>query len=303
MKYLIRIAIVVAGLFAWSGCQPGPVEVDSNPSGKFRIQTSNYPLAYFAERLAGENADISFLAPEGIDPAFWKPTSEQIRAFQKADLILLNGATYEKWLPTVTLSESRLVDTTAAHKGRFIKIESAVTHSHGPGGQHTHAGTAFTTWINPRLALVQVAAIRDALSRNLPEAKADIEQDFAALKQDLEVLDAAIDEALVPVREEPLMASHPIYQYFAQRYGLNLRSVLWEPDVVPPDEEWKALEETLKSHPAKWMIWEGEPVAESVKRLEAIGVRSVVFDPCGNRPESGDWLSVMEANIENLKGM
>jgi len=33
----------------------------------------------------------------------------------------------------------------------------------------------------------------------------------------------------------------------------------------------------------------------------AIGVKSLVFDPCGNKPDQGDFLSVMWQNVENLK--
>jgi zinc transport system substrate-binding protein len=49
------------------------------------------------------------------------------------------------------------------------------------------------------------------------------------------------------------------------------------------------------------MIWEGEPMKESAERLKAIGVGSLVFDPCGNIPDQGDFISVMRRNGENLK--
>ena len=70
----------------------------------------------------------------------------------------------------------------------------------------------------------------------------------------------------------PLVASHPVYQYFARRYALNLKAVLWEPDVVPDDNAWAALKRLLKTHRAQWMIWEGKPIKESVKRLKQMGV-------------------------------
>ncbi len=37
---------------------------------------------------------------------------------------------------------------------------------------------------------------------------------------------------------------------------------------------------SVKDHPAKWMIWEGEPVRGTVEKLKLIGVDSLVFDPC-----------------------
>jgi zinc transport system substrate-binding protein len=49
------------------------------------------------------------------------------------------------------------------------------------------------------------------------------------------------------------------------------------------------------------MIWEVEPLPESVARLEEMGIRSVVFDPCGNRPDDGDFLTVMKDNATRLQ--
>ena len=48
------------------------------------------------------------------------------------------------------------------------------------------------------------------------------------------------------------------------------------------------------------MLWEGAPLQETVTRLEVLGVHSIVFDPAGNRPEQGDFITVMQANIGNL---
>jgi zinc transport system substrate-binding protein len=49
------------------------------------------------------------------------------------------------------------------------------------------------------------------------------------------------------------------------------------------------------------MIWEGKPLPGSVQQLQILGVGSLVFDPCGNAPNQGDFLSVMQQNIKNLK--
>ncbi len=70
---------------------------------------------------------------------------------------------------------------------------------------------------------------------------------------------------------------------------------------MPPESEWQMLKSLLDTHPAKWIIWEGEPSADAVNRLRQLGIQSTVFDPCGNRPETGDFLSVMENNDNNIK--
>ena len=111
---------------------------------------------------------------------------------------------------------------------------------------------------------------------------------------------AAFAAAVANDSKRPLVGSHPVYQYLARRYSLNLLSVHWEPDELPSEQAMRELRELLETHPAKWMLWEGEPLAETVRALAELGIESVVFDPCGNVPDAGDYLSVMRRNAANL---
>src|SRR5205085_10589244 len=124
-------------------------------------------------------------------------------------------------------------------------------------------------------------------------------QNLNLLKTDLEGLDKEMLAVGQKFAGQPLMASHPVYHYMARRYQLNLRDVLWEPEEVPTDTQMEDLKKILATHPSKWRIWEGDPAKESVEKIMAIGLESVVFDPCGNVPDKakGNWLTVMKANI------
>lgn len=265
------------------------------------VYVVNYPLKYFTQRIAGNHVQVVFPAPPDEDPAFWKPDVETISAFQAADLIVINGATYAKWLEKTSLPKAKVVNTSAGFQDQYIEIKDSVTHSHGPAGEHAHTGTAFTTWLNFRFAAQQAKAIEAALSRLLPAQQATFAKQYASLEKDLMALDTSLEMLVDSQRTQPLVASHPVYQYFATRYGLNLQSVLWEPEVMPEDDQWNTLQALLAKHPAKWMIWEGEPMAGSVEKLQTLGVQSLVFDPCGNTPEQGDFLNVMQQNVVNLR--
>lgn len=270
-------------------------------SGKPQVLVANYPLQYFAQRIAGDAVEVRFLDPKNEDPAFWQPDEAAITAFQNADLILMNGAGYSKWADKVTLPESKVVDTSAAFANNLIEVRDATTHSHGPAGAHSHNGTAFTTWIDFKQASMQAQAVSDALVKLVPAAKDAMSKNTEALKDELESLDdrmSAISRRLV---QYPLVASHPVYHYLARRYGLDLKSVLWEPDTALDDTALNDLKAILAGHRARWMIWEGEPSKDSVEKLAAIGLQSVVFNPCANVPESGDFMSVMKANVEAME--
>jgi zinc transport system substrate-binding protein len=265
-----------------------------------RIVASNYPLAYFAERIGGSRVQVNLPVPAGEDPAFWKPDAKAVGLMQKADLIALNGAEFEKWLVRVSLPKLKQVDTSDGFKDRYIHIENAVTHSHGPGGSHSHGGTAFTTWLDFEQAARQAEALAQAMIRKRPEFKSSFTENLAALTSDLKSLDTEAQHVLGSRSAEPLLASHPVYQYLARRNALKLESVHWEPGEMPTAGEWEALHKLLAGHPAKTMLWEAEPSPEIAAKLKALGVAAVAFEPCANRPESGDFLGVMKRNLERI---
>ena len=269
---------------------------------KLKVYTVNYPLAYFAERIAGDQAEVVFPAPTDVDPALWMPDTGIVTAYQGADLILLNGANYAKWIARVSLPRLRMMDTSAPFADRFLQ-QQTTSHSHGPGGDHSHSGTAFTTWLDLRQAVQQAEAITAAFTRKRPAAKQQFGSNLESLKSDLLALDERLARVTTSAADSPILASHPVYQYLARRYGLNLRSVMWEPDEVPDASQWAEFVKLLEEHPAKWMLWEAEPASESVERLRSVGVESIVFDPSGNRPEAGDFLSVMTRNAASLEEM
>ena len=292
------LSILLAGC---SGGEEAETGRGSRGPGRPLVYASNYPLQYFAERISAPLIDVRMPVPAGEDPAFWKPSPEDVLALQQAGLVVLNGASYESWLNNVSLPTSRLVDTSEGLKEQFIAQEEATTHSHGLDGEHEHSATAFTTWLDLALAVEQARAIKDAFSTRWPEHKGQFEAQFDRLAQELEALDAEIKEIVKGASSAPVVFSHPVYQYFARRYLVNGRSVHWEPHEMPSDAMWRELTTLLRSHPAKWMIWEGEPSSDIKAKLAAAGIQSVVFDPCAGTPDSGDFASVMKLNLAALK--
>ena len=282
---------------------PEPLASSNGPTGAPKVYVTNYPLQYFTQRLAGSWADIHFPAPKDIDPAFWQPTDDEIAAFQKAGLIVMNGATYSKWAEKVSLPEAKVVNTSAAFKSQFIEIKNEVTHSHGKEGMHSHNGTAFTTWVDFDQARQQAEALAAALQKLAPSRASDIAKNLEALKKDLVDLDTRMIAVGKKLAAQPIAASHPVYHYWARRYQINLQFVHWEPEEVPTEAQMDDLKKLLSTHPAKWFVWEGEPAKESVTKIKALGLTSVVFDPCANTPDKGDWLEVMKDNVKGMESV
>ena len=289
-----RVALVGALL---TGCQPAeqvPTTSDV-AAGPLVVYAVNFPLAWMAERIGGEAIEVVFPAPEGVDPAHWQPTPETILNYQAADMVLLNGAGYAEWIQFAALSPGKLVDTSRGLATRFVSAGEA-THSHGPGGEHDHGDVASHTWLDPSLAAMQAQAVADALQAFVPAANAALER----LQVDVANLDSRLAVAFAGWSDAGVLYSHPVYQYLDAHYRLDGRSVSWEPGESPDDAEWQRLTGLLRSRPATVMLWEAEPLSSTTTKLNDLGITSVVFEVGDQTPTRGDYLALMQRNIERL---
>jgi len=286
-KYLFSVLAIIFWASSLSAAEP------------LKVYSVNYPLQYFAERIGGEHVTVTLPVPPDVDPAYWFPDKRTIANLQEADLILLNGAGYAQWVDKVSLSRSKIVDTSRKFRAYYIQTQAA-THSHGAEGKHAHENLAFTVWLDFDMAVKQAEAILTAFSRKKPEQHKIFNANYRQLVEDLLALDRNM-ETLTADHSPPLIASHPVYQYMTRRYRLNLKSLHWEPDEMPSTAQRMELEKMLSDHKAKWMIWEGEPIKEMEEMLASMGISSLVFDPCANVPETGDFLLIMQENVKSLQ--
>ena len=291
-----------------AACKPqtGDIPPEGNPPGDTRQETvlvlaSNYPLYFFAQQIAGDAGDIDIRLPAMTgDPAQWKPDSDAITELQKADLIILNGAGYEPWLSWVTLPAERLLDTTETFADRLIPLTGNTLHQHGPSGEHSHQGVAFTLWLDPDLAIRQAQIIQQALSTLLPQQAEVFAANLAGLNDRLHELDRKLNKAFAALGDQKIIFSHPVYQYLQARYNLNGASLHWEPGEVPGTSDWIDLNDLLSGHDASLMLWEDTPMDETIQRLQQFGIRSVSFQVAAGQPATGDYFSVMNGNMERL---
>jgi zinc transport system substrate-binding protein len=281
-----------------SGSPPAARPAVGEPLNVF---VTSHPLAALARRIGGGAVVVSFPVPAERDPAEWSPPPDVIARYQAADLVLLQGEGHASWIRRATLRPSRLVDTTAGLADRLLPLETDVVHQHGPSGRHSHAGLAFTTWLDPGLAVLQARAVADALARARPSEEAGQKARLGEVEAMLEALERRMEAAWKRLGSGPLVFSHPVYQYLRRRYGLQGHAMHWEADVPPSESEWRALDEWAAGRGVRWMIWEAAPAEATERRLRERGVAVLVFAPGVLAPRKGDWLDEMESNVARLE--
>ena len=212
----------------------------TRPASRPVVLTTFRPTADFARRIAGDLVDVRCPVPEDEDPIFWQPSRDVLEQYRAADLVIVNGAEYEKWVATASLPASRVVDTAAGFRDAWLVHAGSVTHSHGGAGAHTHEGIDGHTWLDPLLARRQAEAIASAFTRTRPEHAAAFTAGMRTLAAQLDALDARWTSLAARLRGCRVLASHPAYDYVARRYEVTIVNVLLDPDAAW-DEQTAAL--------------------------------------------------------------
>src|SRR5688572_29230534 len=74
-----------------------PAQQDEEEHEKITVVASFYPLYEFASRVVGDRAEVSSLVPAGVEPHDWEPTVEDVSRGRAADVLVINGAGFERW--------------------------------------------------------------------------------------------------------------------------------------------------------------------------------------------------------------
>ncbi|MCP4944229.1 MAG: zinc ABC transporter substrate-binding protein [Planctomycetaceae bacterium] len=302
LRALLTTAVLLLAACVADDRQTSSADLSTAESKSGLVVASNYPLYFFARRIAaGVDAAPEIVLPEFEgDPAEWVPNAEQIQILQVADVVLLNGAGAESWLDLISIDQGRLLDTSTNIADKLIALDDSAVHQHGPDGEHSHQGTAFTIWLDPKLAIEQARVVLNSLVRLAPSGEAGFRDNMANLEQELNSLDEQLDDVFAKLEGQPVLFSHPVYQYMQRRFGVNGQSLHWEPGQDLSTSDWIDMQQMLVSHPSSLMIWEDSPSALTSERLIEAGITPVIFQTVADKPEQGDFLSAMQQNAKRL---
>lgn len=182
-----------------------------------RVVATASMIADMAQVIAGDLLEVQCIVPIGSDPHLHEPTPGDARMVSDADLILVNGLSFEGWL-------GKLI----ANSGT-VAIVDTVTRGIDPirSDRYTNAVDPHA-WMDAVNGQVYIRNITEALVR-LDPANEDVYRfNYEAYRQQLKELDAYIHReiARIPVERRVLVTSHDAFRYYGVRYGLRLESLL-----------------------------------------------------------------------------
>jgi zinc transport system substrate-binding protein len=246
------------------------------------VVVSILPLAYVVERIAGDSVRIEVMIPPGASPHAYEPTMEQMRALERARMLVQVGH------PDLTF-ERRWADRLVGDRPGLIVV--SCSDGVAPLADDPHV------WLSPAAVRSMLGRVQSALTVLLPGEGRRFEEGRLRLEADIDRLDAEIRDLLAPHRGRAFWVFHPAWGYFARDYGLRQEAV--EMGHKEPDA--KRLGDVIAAARLEGVrrIFANPQSSQRMAELVAseVGAEVVAIDPLAR-----DWLDNLSRVAREIAG-
>ena len=306
----VASATVAATALLLTGC--GSDDARAGAADGVSVAAAFYPLEWTAQRVGGDRVDVASLTPPGAEPHDLELTPQDVASLSEADLVVYLEGFQAAIDEAVVEAGDAAWD---AGQAADLSLTTTEEHSHEGETEEEHAEHAGEEggevadphfWLDP----TRLAAVGDALAERLtevdPDGAATYEENAAALREDLEALDAEMQQGLADCAVTTLVTGHDAFGYLADRYGLDVVGISGlSPSTEPSPAQLAEISTLVRDRGVTTVYTEtlvDPAVAETV--AEEAGVQTAVLDPLeGLTDESAgsDYLGVMRADLATLQ--
>ena len=284
----------------------------SSPGDRLDVVAGFYPLEWAASRVGGDRIEVSSLTAPGAEPHDLELTPQDVAGVSDADLLVYLGgfqsavdeaAESQAGDHAWDVAEAADLSLTAEDHAHEEGEDEHADEEHGEESADPHF------WLDP----TRLADVGDALAEQLadidPDGAETYAQNAAALREDLEALDAEMTDGLTGCAVDTLVTSHDAFGYLAARYGFEVVGVTGlSPSTEPSADQMAEITDLVSERGVTTVYTEtlvDPSIAETVAdEADEAGVRTAVLDPLeGLTDESAgdDYLAVMRANLATLQ--
>jgi len=263
------------------------------------VVASAYPLAYVAQRVAGDRADVVDLVSTNREPHDAELSFKQTAAIADADLVLRVAGL----APAVDEAVEQEADPDADLEG-LSALQSGGAKDGGPRPVNVPEGDPHF-WLDPQALAVYADKVAERLVALDPTHAAGYRRATALLRDDLAALDRRMSAGLEDCSRRTVVTSHEAYDYLGYRYDLDFSSLVGlSPEDEPSPAAVAALQRLVADEGVTTVFYEplgGPAVVETL--ASDLGLEVAVLDPVEGLTEDTadeDYLSLMTANLDAL---
>ncbi|MCD9152927.1 metal ABC transporter substrate-binding protein [Aeromicrobium duanguangcaii] len=300
-----RLPLVAAACLA-AGLSLTACGTEAKDDGRTQVVASFYPAAFLAERVGGDDVQVTTLTSPGVEAHDLELTAKQVVKVNEADVVVY----LDHFQPAVDKAledADRPADTTVniaagvpeLHEGEDAD-EHEDDHGHGHGGDDPHV------WLDPENMITAAGHVRDALIAADPERRDEFEANTDALVAELEELNADFTTGLADCERDDFVTSHAAFAYLAHAYDLEQIAISGiDPTAEPSSAALAEITDLVKRDGITTIFTErlaSSALAETVAR--ETGVTTAVLDPIeglSDETADEDYVSLMRQNLAALQ--
>ncbi|WP_215816811.1 metal ABC transporter substrate-binding protein [Pimelobacter sp. 30-1] len=300
---LSSLALLASGCSAFSD--------DTKADGKTTVAAAFYPLAYVSDRVTeGTGTDVQLLTQPGAEPHDLELTVKETAELASADLVVYESGfqpavddAVEQNAGGATLDATKVVDPLPFDESAEEHEEHAGEEGHDEEHDHDHGELDPHFWQDP----LRMADLGDAVADKLAGVDADHAERYrsnaAALRTDLEALDAEYTAGLGACTRDTIVVSHDAFGYL-EKYGLHVASIVGlTPDAEPTGATLGKLKELIRTEGITTVFSEPLKPALGENFAKDLGLRNGVLDPIEGLTDATadeDYLTLMRTNLEAI---
>lgn len=193
------------------------VALISYSQDKIKVVSSASIFQDMAKNIGGDKITSESIVPIGGDPHTYTPKPSDVELVLSADLILINGLTFEGWITELIENSGTKADVILITEG--IDPITSEKYSNSPD---PHA------WMDARNGLIYANNIAQALQNRDPLNIDFYENNLKTYLIQLEELDEYIKLKIdsIPKESKILITSHDAFQYYGQAYDIELNAIM-----------------------------------------------------------------------------
>lgn len=278
-------------------------------SDKLDVKASFYPLAYFAEEVGGDKAEVENLVPAGVEPHDFEPGSKSVADIHASDIFLFNGAGLDPWAEALKVDlEKENVYVLEAVEAVDLLEASEEEHREEENEEHEEGEFDPHFWLDPNTSIKVVEEIMNAYAAVQPENTEYFKMKGDEMIAKLKILDSKFGAELATCDTRDFVTSHAAFAYLAKAYNLNMIAISGiSPEEEPSSKQLAEISDLVKEHGIKYIFSEtllNQKFAETIANES--GAEILILNPIEGLSEediaSGkNYISVMEENLQNLK--
>jgi ABC-type Zn uptake system ZnuABC Zn-binding protein ZnuA len=229
-----------------------PVSLD--PGQKLQVVATTNIVGDVVHNVGGDRIDQITLMGIGVDPHSYVPTPSGTAAVYDADVVFANGAGLESNLDEMLASAGGGAAEILVSEGvEFLPPPDQAGQAGSSDESHAHEENVDPhVWFSVPNVILWTTNIERALSALDPDNASYYAQNAQAYTAKLEALDAWIQEQVntIPEAHRKLVTNHPVFGYFAHRYGLEQLGAVYpiSPSASPSAQEVAALQEAIQQY-------------------------------------------------------